>query len=257
MRAFEILPREGTCRILCIGAHSDDIEIGAGGTILSWIEGGVSLDVVWCVASSCDKREQEARAAAGSFLKGADQVEFSFGKLRDGYFPSDYSRGKEWMEALARGPSPDIILTHRRDDAHQDHRTIAELTWNTFRDHLILEYEIPKWDGDIGRPNFYFPLSQSVLDRKIDLLEAHFASQRTKHWFDEESFRGFARMRGMECRMRYAEAFSAHKVLLAHLPKSTIKLNLTEMVQENDTANPEDRLDTEPCINRSDSFSTS
>jgi LmbE family N-acetylglucosaminyl deacetylase len=215
MRRLEILPRGKPARILCIGAHSDDIEIGAGGTILGWIAGGAQVDVRWCIASSPDAREAEARASANAFLSGASSFELVFGDLRDGRLPSDYPRAKDWVETLAAGPRPDVILTHRHDDAHQDHRLLCELTWNTFRDDLILEYEIPKWDGDLGRPNLYIPVDKTVLDRKVSLLERHFSSQRSKDWFDEETFRGLARIRGIECRTQYAEAFWARKMLMA------------------------------------------
>ena len=136
--------------------------------------------------------------------------------FRDGFFPEQGEEIKQWFEELKARINPDLILTHRRDDAHQDHREVCRLTWNTFRDHLILEYEIPKWDGDIGQPNLYVPVSAAALERKIELLMAHFGSQRSKQWFDDETFRGLARLRGMECRApeRYAEAFFARKVAL-------------------------------------------
>lgn len=200
--------------VLCLGAHSDDIEIGAGATILQWLADGRKLNVRWCVASAIGERQEEARASALEFLEGAQDVAFEFGDFRDGYFPSEASRLKDWVESLKSGPKPDIILTHRRDDAHQDHRTICELTWNAFRDHVILEYEIPKWDGDVGRPNIYVQVSDEALTRKIALLDKHFGTQRSKAWFDDETFRGLARLRGVECRTRYAEAYVARKMLL-------------------------------------------
>jgi LmbE family N-acetylglucosaminyl deacetylase len=136
--------------------------------------------------------------------------------FRDGFFPEQGDAIKSWFEELKRRTNPDLILTHRRNDAHQDHRQVCRLTWNTFRDHCILEYEIPKWDGDIGRPNLYMPVSAGSLQRKIDLLISHFGSQRSKQWFDAETFLGLARLRGMECcaSERYAEAFFAHKLTL-------------------------------------------
>ena len=192
----------------------DDIEIGAGGALLAWQEAGAALDVRWCVASAIGERADEAHAAAADFLQGAAAHEIVLGEFRDGYYPAERSALKDWVEALKDGPAPDVILTHRRDDAHQDHRMINELTWNAFRDHLILEYEIPKWDGDLGQPNIYVELSEAVLARKIALLQAHFGTQRSKAWFDDETFRGLARLRGVECRARYAEAFWARKLLL-------------------------------------------
>jgi LmbE family N-acetylglucosaminyl deacetylase len=202
-------------RVLCLGAHSDDIEIGAGGTILNWIENGISLDVRWVVFSAPGARAEEAVKSAESFLAGAARREISLFEFRDGYFPH-LPKLKDSFEDLKRGAAPDVILTHRRDDAHQDHRQVAQMTWNSFRDHLILEYEIPKWDGDLGRPNIYQPLKQATLDRKIELLHEHFATQRSRDWFDPETFRALARLRGMESRSpeRAAEAFVMSKALL-------------------------------------------
>jgi LmbE family N-acetylglucosaminyl deacetylase len=202
--------------ILCLGAHADDIEIGAGGTLLEWAEEGTKLDVLWCVLSSEGGREAEARSSAGEFLKSVERSRVEVTGFKNGFFPSQRAEIKAWFESLKRRIDPDVILTHRRDDAHQDHREVSRHTWTTFRDHLVLEYEIPKWDGDLGQPNLYVPLSARVLERKIDLLLTHFATQREKHWFDAETFRGLARLRGMECRApeRYAEAFFARKVLL-------------------------------------------
>lgn len=202
--------------VLCLGAHSDDIEIGAGATLLSLIERGIELEVLWCVLSGGDARKAEAIASAEDFLTGAAQRRIEVLSFRDGLFPEQGEAIKTWFESLKDQPPPDVIFTHRRDDAHQDHRLVSRLTWNTFRDHPILEYEIPKWDGDIGQPNAYVPVSKSALDRKIELLLAHFGTQRSKHWFDDETFRGLARIRGMECRApeRYAEAFFARKLVL-------------------------------------------
>jgi len=202
--------------VLCLGAHSDDIEIGAGGTLLSWIAQGLQLDVHWCVLSAAADREDEARKSAEDFLGGAASARVDVLRFRDGFFPSQIAEIKPWFETLKAGPGPDVILTHRRDDAHQDHRAVCQHTWNTFRDHLILEYEIPKWDGDLGQPNLYVPISSAAMARKVALIEKHFATQRGKHWFDEETFRGLARLRGMECRApdRYAEAFFARKLRL-------------------------------------------
>jgi LmbE family N-acetylglucosaminyl deacetylase len=203
--------------ILCLGAHSDDIEIGAGGTILSLIERGIRLDVTWCVASATGPREKEARASAGEFLAGAESVSLELGSFDDSFFPVQMREIKEWLAAIRGRTAPDIVFTHRRDDAHQDHRAINQITWNLFRDHQILEYEIPKWDGDIGRPNIYVPLSREELERKMTLLHSHFGSQRSKDWFDAETFRGLARLRGMECRAPegFAEAFTLRKALLS------------------------------------------
>ena len=202
--------------ILCLGAHADDIEIGAGATLLSMIDRGIHLQVHWCVLSGAGDREKEARASAADFLSQAASTQVEVMPFRDGFFPEQGDAIKSWFEELKRRTNPDLILTHRRNDAHQDHRQVCRLTWNTFRDHCILEYEIPKWDGDIGRPNLYMPVSAGSLQRKIDLLISHFGSQRSKQWFDAETFLGLARLRGMECcaSERYAEAFFAHKLTL-------------------------------------------
>lgn len=202
-----------TLTVLAIGAHSDDIEIGAGGTILTWIASGARVEVDWCVASAPGERAEEARASATDFLSGASRSDVRLGGFRDGYMPAERAALKDWFESLKHF-KPDVILTHQRDDAHQDHRLISELTWNTFRDHLILEYEIPKWDGDHGRPNVFVELSEPLLARKIELLMKHFGSQRSKAWFDEETFRSLARLRGVECRTRYAEAFFVRKLVM-------------------------------------------
>jgi len=212
------LPTDGRrFSILCLGAHSDDIEIGAGGSLLQWIASGAKLDVLWCVFSANGDREAEARKSATAFLNGAARVEIETLGFRDGFFPTEGEKIKDWFEALKRRSRPDLILTHSRNDAHQDHREVCRHTWNTFRDHLVLEYEIPKWDGDLGQPNAYVAITRDVLERKIDLLMDHFATQRSKDWFDRDTFRALARLRGMECRApeRYAEAFFARKLVLA------------------------------------------
>jgi LmbE family N-acetylglucosaminyl deacetylase len=201
--------------VLCLGAHADDIEIGAGSTILKWIETGIRLDVHWCVLSADGARAAEAEASARSFVAGAASHRIELASFRDGHYPYIGGELKAWMEDLKNRVHPDVILTHSVD-AHQDHSEVSSLTWNTFRDHLILEYEIPKWDGDLGRPNFYVPVDAGHLQRKIDLLLAHFGTQRSKDWFDADTFRGLARLRGMECRSPsgYAEAFFVRKARL-------------------------------------------
>jgi LmbE family N-acetylglucosaminyl deacetylase len=177
---------------------------------------GVRLDVHWCVLSGIDERGREAKASATDFLAAAENRTIEIMNFRDGFFPEQGEQIKVWFEALKGRVNPDIILTHRQDDAHQDHRQVSRLVWNTFRDHLVLEYEIPKWDGDMARPNLYMPVPASVIQRKVELLMSHFGSQRSKQWFDPETFLGLARLRGMECRApeRYAEAFVARKMSL-------------------------------------------
>lgn len=216
MIPFKLPTTDGRLAVLCLGAHSDDIEIGAGATLLQWIASGVKLDVLWCVLSAAAEREDEARSSATDFLKGAENVRIEVLPFRDGFFPTEGEKIKAWFEALKERFQPDLILTHRRDDAHQDHREVCRHTWNTFRNQLILEYEIPKWDGDLGQPNFYIPVTSQSLERKIELLMTHFGSQRSKDWFDPETFRALARLRGMECRAseRYAEGFYARKIVL-------------------------------------------
>jgi LmbE family N-acetylglucosaminyl deacetylase len=213
MRPLDLARPGENLLVLCLGAHCDDIEIGAGGTLLAWIDAGVRVRVHWCVLSAFGPRAAEAQASASAFLAGAADCKIELAQFRDSFFPHQGSDIKTWIEKLKHRVDPDVILTHRRDDAHQDHRELCLSTWNTFRNHLILEYEIPKWDGDLGQPNVYVSLSAKLLERKIELLLAHFVSQRSKDWFDAETFRGLARLRGMECRSpdRYAEAFVLRK----------------------------------------------
>jgi LmbE family N-acetylglucosaminyl deacetylase len=216
MKALHFAKAGEHLSVLCLGAHSDDIEIGAGATLLSLITRGIRLNVHWCVLSGGDDRKREARASAMDFLADAENTQIEAMAFRDGFFPDEGEAIKSWFEALKRRTNPDLILTHRREDAHQDHRLVCRLTWNTFRDHCILEYEIPKWDGDLGQANVYMPVPASALQRKIDFLMKHFGSQRSKQWFDPETFRGLARIRGMECRAPegYAEAFFGRKLSL-------------------------------------------
>jgi len=217
MRQLSLASPGSPLSVLCLGAHSDDIEIGAGGTILNWIETGVALEVHWVVFSASGPRAAEAANSANAFLRGAKHIKLFLYEFRDGYFSYHGTELKDCFEKLKGEVQPDVVLTHRRDDAHQDHREVARLTWNSFRDHVILEYEIPKWDGDLGRPNIYQPFSQATLERKIALLHEHFATQRSKDWFDPETFRALARLRGMESRApeRVAEAFVLSKAILS------------------------------------------
>jgi LmbE family N-acetylglucosaminyl deacetylase len=208
-----ILARPGRrLKVLCLGAHPDDIEIGVGGTLLSWIATGAHLDVHWCVMSATGERRAEAMAGANAVLDGAMSRGIECADFRDGFFPYQGAEIKAWIEDLKSRVNPDIVFTHREDDAHQDHRELCRLTWNAFRDSIVLEYEIPKWDGDLGRPNFYVAISEKVMEHKCALLRCCFGTQRSKDWFDEETFRGLARLRGMECRERFAEAFVARKL---------------------------------------------
>ena len=181
-------PDGSTYRVLCLGAHSDDIEIGCGGTILTLLAHHENVVVRWIVFSANEERAHEARESAGAFLERALEKEIVVKHYRDGFFPFLGGEIKDEFEALKREFSPDLILTHYRDDRHQDHRLISDLTWNTFRNHLILEYEIPKYDGDLGTPNFFVPLEKSACSRKIQIIIDSFKSQSQKQWFDEETF---------------------------------------------------------------------
>jgi LmbE family N-acetylglucosaminyl deacetylase len=211
------LPQNGSAplKVLCLGSHSDDIEIGCGGTILRLLSHNQNLEVVWVVFSSSKEREREARNSAELFLQQAKQKEIIVNDFRDGFFPFDGAKIKDLFEGLKR-VAPDLILTHSRKDAHQDHRLIAELTWNTFRDHLILEYEIPKYDGDMGQPSVFVTLEPEVCQRKVGYIMDAFQSQHTKRWFQKDTFLSLMRLRGMECNAPsgYAEAFYCRKLVL-------------------------------------------
>jgi len=203
-------------KVLCLGAHSDDIEIGCGGTILSLLGKYRTAEVNWVVFSSEAGREEEARTGADTFLKHAGRKNVRIEKFRNGFFPYIGSEIKEYFEAMKEDVSPDVIFTHYREDLHQDHRVISELTSNSFRDHLILEYEIPKWDGDIGRPNMFMPLQDSVCRKKISNILSIFKTQASKHWFKEDLFYSILRIRGMECLSptNHAEAYYCRKWVL-------------------------------------------
>jgi len=202
--------------ILCLGAHSDDIEIGCGGTILKLINTYPTANVTWIVFSAKDTRINEAKASAASFLVGSQNRRIIVKDFRDGFFPYIGADIKRFFEGLKREVKPDLIFTHYRDDRHQDHRVISDLTWNTFRDHLILEYEIPKYDGDFGTPNFFTHLDKETSERKVEKLLTHFQTQANKHWFTAETFFAVLRLRGIESRApeSYAEAFYYRKIIL-------------------------------------------
>jgi len=203
-------------RMLAIGAHPDDIEIGCGGTVVRLLEQGALGEVWWVVLSGTPERVAEARASATALL-GKVPHQIIVTEFADGFFPYIGQDVKGLFERLKRDCAPDIVLTHQRDDLHQDHRLTCDLTWNTFRDHLILEYEVPKYDGDLGRPNLFVTLSDSISAQKIRHLMTYFASQASKHWFEEGLFSGLLRVRGMECKSptSYAEAFYCRKAVLA------------------------------------------
>jgi LmbE family N-acetylglucosaminyl deacetylase len=201
--------------ILCLGSHSDDIEIGCGGTILRLSKEFPHARFAWCVFSGSGVRNSEARNAADLFAGGKTLGPPRLENFQDGFMPFHGAEIKAVFEDLKQTVSPDLVFTHNRKDAHQDHRLLAELTWNTFRDHLILEYEIPKYDGDLGQPSAFVALDTEICEKKIENLMAAFTSQREKRWFQPDLFRSLMRLRGMECNSPsgYAEAFYCHKLL--------------------------------------------
>lgn len=202
--------------LLCFGAHCDDIEIGCGGTLLRWLSQRPDWNVWWVVLTSTAEREREARNAADKLLLAAATRNIVIKNFRDGFLPYNGADVKQCFEDIKKQVKPDVILTHHRHDLHQDHRIVSELTWNTFRDHFILEYEIPKYDGDLGTPNCFVPLSNAHWQQKIEILTSCYPSQREKAWFAPETFAAIMRLRGMECNSKsgYAEAFFSHKFVL-------------------------------------------
>jgi LmbE family N-acetylglucosaminyl deacetylase len=204
-------------RVLCLGAHPDDIEIGCGGTVLALARARPDARFHWVVLAAGGGRRREAEASAAEFLAGGGGHRVVLESFRDGFLPYEGGAVKERFERLKGEVDPHLVLTHARRDRHQDHRLVCELTWNTFRDHLILEYEIPKYDGDLGAPNLFVPLSRELAARKVELLLRHFGSQRSRDWFDAETFHGLMRLRGVEARSPsgLAEAFHAPKLALA------------------------------------------
>jgi LmbE family N-acetylglucosaminyl deacetylase len=210
------LKENRSLNILCLGAHSDDIEIGCGGTILRLINDYPGCQLHWVVFSALGARKDEAQCGSEAFagsdhLKSLQLLDFA-----DGFMPYHGERVKKIFEELKQAVSPDLIFTHRRHDAHQDHRLLSELTWNTFRNHFILEYEIPKYDGDLGHPSVYVPLELETYTQKVDHLVDIFQSQSSKHWFDRNVFHALMRLRGVECNAPsgYAEAFYCRKLVI-------------------------------------------
>jgi LmbE family N-acetylglucosaminyl deacetylase len=205
---------DSSLKILCLGAHSDDIEIGCGGTILRLLEENPATEVYWVVLGAAGPRQTEAVESAHLFLANAQRKDVVTKEFRDGYFPYLGAEIKDFFEELKRTYRPDLILTHYRDDLHQDHRLVSELTWNTFRDHLVLEYEIVKYDGGLGTPNFFVPLTERIVRKKIRTIVDCFKSQREKTWFTEDVFSSILRLRGVEANApdRYAEGFYSRKM---------------------------------------------
>jgi LmbE family N-acetylglucosaminyl deacetylase len=205
-------------KVLCLGAHCDDIEIGCGGTILNLVRTMKDPDIHWIVFSSDDRREKEALISAKDFLRDVKKKKIEINRFRNSFFPYHGAEIKEYFEELKREFHPDIIFTHYRKDLHQDHRLISELTWNTFRDHLILEYEIPKYDGDLGSPNFFVCLDDVTCRKKIDKVLKYFQSQNDKRWFSKDTFLSILRLRGVESNAteKYAEGFYCRKMIYEH-----------------------------------------
>jgi LmbE family N-acetylglucosaminyl deacetylase len=213
-------PSQRSLSVLAVGAHPDDIEIGAGGTLLTLAECRAGLRARYIVLTGSADRQLEARSAASAFLPTADLAVRLY-DLPEGRLPAVWGEVKDVLEDVAKSFAPDLIIAPSSHDAHQDHRTIGEIVPTVFRDQLYLGYEIPKWDGDLGRPSMYFPLSPDTARRKVELLHKCFPSQRSRDWWDDEVFLGIARLRGMECRAPYAEAFSCAKSLLCcQLPQT-------------------------------------
>ena len=203
-------------RALCLGAHSDDIEIGCGGTLLKWLRDNPRLQVHWVVFCGSPERQKEARRSARHFLRNAQRPVIETLDFRESFFPVDWAGIKETFERIKRDFDPDLVFTHYRHDRHQDHRVLSDLAWNTFRNHLILEYEVIKYDGDVGQPNVFVELDAALTRKKVSALLKHFQTQGNKHWFTADTFLSMMRVRGIECASPslYAEAFHGRKISL-------------------------------------------
>jgi LmbE family N-acetylglucosaminyl deacetylase len=201
-------------KLLFLGAHSDDIEIGSGGTVLKLLQRFPKASVFWVVFGADGERAREAVSSADRFLKDAGEKRVIVKDFRESYFPYVGAEIKEFFEDLKQAFDPDLVVTHYREDLHQDHQAICNLTWNTFRNHTILEYEIPKWDGDLGRPNTYVPLSPEICRKKVHYILESFPSQTKKQWFTEDTFLSLMRLRGVESHEYYAEAFYSRKLVI-------------------------------------------
>jgi LmbE family N-acetylglucosaminyl deacetylase len=207
---------EGIKNVLCLGAHSDDIEIGCGATVLRLIQEQPDIQIYWLVFSARGLRAREAKQSASEFLRGIRSRRIRTGSFKESYFPSEWPAIKDTFEQVKREFEPDLVLTQYRDDRHQDHRVLSDLAWNTFRNHLVLEYEIPKYDGDLGTPNVYIPIPRELCERKVAALLRHFQSQTNRHWFTADTFWALLRLRGIECAAHsgFAEAFYGRKLWL-------------------------------------------
>ena len=200
--------------VLCLGAHADDLEIGAGATLVALARLYPQANIVWSVLSADEKREKEARASARHCLDGVESPVVQVQNFKDGHFPAQLPEIKQYFDSLKEQWDPDLIFTHFREDLHQDHRTVAEVTWQTFRNHTILEYEIPKYEGDLKQPNVYCPVREPLHEEKLDIIERYFQSQAERSWFTRNTFSALLRIRGIECNSPsgYAEAFHARKL---------------------------------------------
>ena len=214
MLSFIPAPSGGPLRVLCLGAHCDDIEIGCGATLLRLLRGHTNVICYWAVLSSSEARERECRESAAAFLAGAREQHLIIQRFRDGYLPYIGPEVKDFFERLKGEIDPDVVFTHCREDLHQDHRLISSLTWNTYSNHLVLEYEIPKYDGDLQSPNVFLPVDEDSCRRKVEYLMRCYGSQTTHAWFTESTFRAVMRLRGVESGSPtgYAEAFYGRKV---------------------------------------------
>lgn len=210
------MPKHRPLRVLCLGAHSDDIEIGCGGTILRLLAEHDDVDVYWAVLGSTSQRDGEAEASANKFLADAKNKKIIIEHFKESFFPYIGEKIKDFIEKLKKSVTPEVVFTHYRHDLHQDHRLVSELTWNTFRDHLIFEYEIIKYDGDLGAPNFFVHLDETVCRKKTDILMDSFKTQASKDWFTSDAFLSIMRIRGLESKApeKYAEGFYCRKLVL-------------------------------------------
>jgi len=216
MQALRFAGNGQPLRVLCLGAHCDDIEIGCGASILRLLEGMAEVSVRWVVFSGSPARQQEARNSASDFLEGLRDQEIILHGFRESFFPAQAEGIKEEFERIKRSYNPSLIFTHYKEDHHQDHRVLAELTWNTFRDHLILEYEIPKYEGDLGNPNIFVPVSRNLAERKTAAILHHFKTQHSRRWFSADTFMAMMRLRGVNANAPsgLAEAFHCRKMVL-------------------------------------------
>ena len=214
-----LIPDNGSrsLRVLCVGAHCDDVEIGCGGTLLTLQRRKQPVEIHWAILSGTQERRRETARGMALLVKPGNRGEIIFGDFRDGRLPAQYQEVKSFFENLKRLPNPDLILCHEREDRHQDHRMVNEMIWNTFRNHLVLEYEVPKWDGGLGTPNVFIPISRAHAERKVKALMTAYATQARRDWFTPDTFLGLLRLRGIECRSAsgYAEAFHGRKLQIA------------------------------------------